>query len=81
MPTLVSCGVEDTNNSFVIETPVRKPLRGYRFTGSETQLREELEAAMSVAKQNVPARDDLAGPGWVLDVLSFFSRIAICPGL
>jgi len=36
---------------------------------------------MSVLKQNVPSRDDLGGPGWVLDVLSFFSLIAICPGL
>jgi len=36
---------------------------------------------MSVLKQNVPARDHLGGPGWVLEVLSFFPLIAICPGL
>jgi len=36
---------------------------------------------MSVLMQNVPARDVLAGSGWVLDVLIFFSLIAICPGL
>jgi len=36
---------------------------------------------MSVLKQNAPARHNSGGPGWVLDVLSFFPLIAIRPGL
>jgi hypothetical protein len=36
---------------------------------------------MRVLKQNAPDRDVLGRAGWVLDVLSFFPLIAICPGL
>jgi len=36
---------------------------------------------MSVLMQNVPARDVLAGSGWVLDVLIFFFTDRNLPGV
>jgi hypothetical protein len=36
---------------------------------------------MSELKQNSPPRVHLGRVGWVLDLLKYFSLIAICPGL
>src|SRR6266699_2029181 len=73
MPTLVSCGVEDTNNSFVIETPVRgrslilaTDSPDEEKTGrSEVAVNVQPDAANCVStKERCGAWDFGPSPGW-----------------
>src|SRR5205814_8404645 len=71
MPTLVSCGVEDTNNSFVIETPVRGRSSAVDSPDEEKTGRSEVavnvqpDAANCVStKEHYGAWDHVLSPGW-----------------
>src|SRR5439155_16952843 len=71
MPTLVSCGVEDTNNSFVIETPVRGRYAATDSPDEEKTGRSEVamdvqpDAANCVStKERCGAWEFSPSPGW-----------------